>query len=383
MNILIAPDSFKDCLPSIDVARSLAEGIMESHPGAVIRIFPIADGGEGTAACLHDHLGGEWENVQVNDPLHRIIPASCLTLDQGKTAVIEMAAASGLELLSPGERDPLKTSTFGTGEMIRHAIRLGARKIILTLGGSATVDAGTGLAKALGFRFTDHAGREIHPTGGNLDQIAKIDADQVLPGFNQTEVVIACDVQNILNGPHGAARVYGPQKGATPQAVRILSKGLKNISALVLRDTGFDADQHPGSGAAGGAVLFLMAYGNARMARGFDLIASMTGLQSAINDHDMVITGEGRIDSQTGYGKVVASVAQMVHQAKGKRLIGVAGRVDGPVEDIRKQYGMERLFAIRDFAKNDEDSIRNAAAYLKIIGKQVLQPEAPADSPSC
>ena len=382
MKILIVPDSFKDCLPAVEVARSMAEGIFESLPGANILIFPIADGGEGTAACLHFHLGGEWLTMQVNDPLHRLIQASCLVLDQGKTAVIEMAAASGLELLRPGERDPLKTSTLGTGEMIRHAILQGARKIILTLGGSATVDAGTGLAKALGFRFIDHAGREIHPTGGNLEQIATIDSDQVLPGLNQTEIVIACDVQNILNGPQGAAKVYGPQKGATPRAVRILRNGLKHISALVMQDTGFDAGQHPGSGAAGGAALFLMAYANARIVKGFDLIASMTGLQAAINDHDVVITGEGRIDSQTGYGKVVASVAQLVSQAKGKRLIGVAGRIDGPAEDIRKQYGMERLFAIRDYASSDEDSIRNAAAYLKIIGKQVLRHGAPADAPS-
>ena len=382
MNILIVPDSFKDCLPADEVAQSLAAGILESHPGAAIRVFPIADGGEGTAACLHYHLGGEKVKLQVHDPLHRLITASYLLLNNGEIAVIEMATASGLELIRPGERDPLKASTFGTGEMIRHAIQQGARKIILTLGGSATVDAGTGLAKALGFCFTSHTGTEVQAAGGNLEQVATIDSGQVLPDFSKTEIIIACDVQNILNGPEGAAMVYGPQKGATPQAVRTLSKGLQNISALVLRDTGFDANQHPGSGAAGGAALFLMAYGNARMEKGFDLIASMTGLQAAINDHDVVITGEGRIDKQTGYGKVVASVAQLVHQANGKRFIGVAGRIDGPEEEIRKQHGMERLFAIRDYAKNDEDSITNAANFLKIIGKQVLLPGTPFDSPS-
>jgi glycerate 2-kinase len=372
MKILIVPDSFKDCLPAIEVARSLAVGIKESHPGAEIRLFPIADGGEGTASCLHHHLGGEWVRVTVNDPVHRSIETAYLSLDQGKTAVIEMASASGLELLSKTERDPLKTSTLGTGEMIRHAMQLGARKIILTLGGSATVDAGTGLAKALGFRFTDLAGRDVQPTGGNLEKIVKIHSGQVLPEFDKTEIVIACDVQNILNSPHGAATVYGPQKGATPEAVRILRKGLENISGLILNDTGFDADAHPGSGAAGGTALFLMAYGNARLVKGFELIASMTNLQEAINNHDVVITGEGRIDSQTGYGKVVASVAEMVHQTKDKQLIGVAGLVEGSKENVKKHYGMEKLFSVREYAKNDEDSIRNAATYLKMIGKQVV-----------
>jgi glycerate 2-kinase len=372
MNILIVPDSFKDCLPAMEVASSLADGIRESHPGAVIRLFPIADGGEGTASCLHHHLGGEWVDLQVGDPLNRIIQASYLMLDQGKTAVIEMAAASGLELLSKADRDPLRTSTLGTGEMIRHAMKQGAGRIILTIGGSATVDAGTGLAKALGFRFIDNNGMEIQPNGGSLTRISRIDASHVLAELKQTEIIIACDVQNILNGPHGAAIVYGPQKGASPEAVKTLQRGLENTSRIVLRETGFDADAHPGSGAAGGTALFLMAYGNTRLVKGFDLLASMTKLHEAINTHEVVITGEGRIDSQTDYGKVVASVAEMVRKTNGKRLIGVAGRIEGHAGDIKKQYGMERLFAIRNFAKNDEDSIRNAAAYLKIIGKQVL-----------
>jgi glycerate 2-kinase len=276
MKILIAPDSFKDCLPAIEVAQSLADGIRERLPGAEIHLFPTADGGEGTASCLYYHLGGEWVKVIVNDPLHRSIEASYLALDQGKTAVIEMAAASGLELLSKKERDPLKTSTLGTGEMIRHAIQQGAGRIILTIGGSATVDAGTGLAKALGFRFTDHTGNEVQPTGGNLPQISGIDYKHVLPNLKQTEIVIACDVQNILNGPHGAAIIYGPQKGATPEAIETLKQGLENIASLVYKDSGFNADTHPGTGAAGGTALFLMAYGNARLVKGFDLIASMT-----------------------------------------------------------------------------------------------------------
>lgn len=389
--ILIAPDSFKDCLSSEEVARFIGEGIRQSVPDAGITVFPVADGGEGTASCIAFHRGGRWRELNVNDPLHRPVRAKYLLLEDENCAVIELARASGLELLTPDERNALMTSTFGTGELIRDALDRGVGKIILTIGGSATVDGGTGIAAALGFKFKGNDGRAIQPCGGNLTEIAKIDTGDyfppfgekdaskpaarptgVHPGLRDTEIVIACDVQNILNGPEGAARVYGPQKGADKKAVGILEKGLSHLSALVLRDTGFDADKHPGTGAAGGAALFLMAYGKGVLRGGFDILDEMTGFSEAVTAAGIVITGEGKIDTQTAYGKAVASVAGITREAK-KPLILVGGVLEGDRKELKDQYGAAGIFSLMDLAADKDDSIRNAPEYLKRIGFKIAE----------
>ncbi|MFO7922847.1 MAG: glycerate kinase [Bacteroidales bacterium] len=389
--ILIAPDSFKDCLSSADVARFIGEGIRQSAADAEITFFPVADGGEGTASCIAFHRGGRWRELTVNDPLHRPVRSEYLLLEDEKCAVIELARASGLELLTPAERNALMTSTFGTGELIRDALDRGVKKIILTIGGSATVDGGTGIAAALGFRFTGKDGRAVKPCGGNLTEIANIDTGNpfppfgekdasgltglstgVHPGLRDAEIIIACDVQNILNGPEGAARVYGPQKGADKKAVGTLEKGLSHLSALVLRDTGFDSDKHPGTGAAGGAALFLMAYGRGELRGGFDIVDEMTGFSEAVTATGLVITGEGKIDTQTAYGKAVSSVAGITRKAK-KPLILVGGLLDGERKVLKDQYGAAGIFSLMDLAADKDDSIRNVPEYLKRIGYNIAK----------
>ena len=389
--ILIAPDSFKDCLPSEEVARFIAEGIRESAPDTEITVFPVADGGEGTASCLAWHRGGKWKELTACDPLNRPVKSEYLLLEDENTAVIELARASGLELLRHEERNALKTSTFGTGELLRDALDARVKKIILTIGGSATVDGGTGIAAALGFRFTGKDGIEIRPRGGNLQDIEKIDAGNffspsgeknadsvqsgqagVHRGLRDTEIIIACDVQNILNGSQGAARVYGPQKGADEKAVEILEKGLLHLSALVMKDTGFDADKHPGTGAAGGAALFLMAYGRGVLRGGFDIVGDMTGFRNAVDSADLVITGEGKIDTQTAYGKAVASVAKIARIGN-KPLILVGGLLEGERSVLKDQYGASGIYSLMDFATGKDDSIRNAPKYLRKTGQKIYE----------
>lgn len=371
--ILIAPDSFKDCLSSRDVALFLGEGIKEVLPEAGITVFPVADGGDGTASCIHFHRGGSWKDLVVNDPLYRPVTSQYLELKDENTAVIELARASGLELLDRRERNALETSTFGTGELIRDALDGGIKKIILTIGGSATVDGGTGIASALGFRFTGKDGRDIMPvSGGRLSGISGINSDNLHPLFREAEILIACDVQNVLNGEEGAARVYGPQKGADEKAVSILESGLRHLSRLIFEETGFDADKHPGTGAAGGAALFLLAYGKGKLCRGFDIIMELTSFLDAVEKADLIISGEGKIDRQTAYGKVVSSIAAIAAK-KQIPFAGVGGIIEGDKETLRQKLNAIELYPVRQFASNDADSFSNAPEYLRRIGSVIAE----------
>lgn len=375
IKVLLAPDSFKDCLSSDEVAKYIGEGISEGCPCTVLNIFPVADGGEGTASCIDFHLGGEWRELTVHDPLHRPVRSKYLVLPKEKTAVIELARASGLEMLTPAERNALKTSTLGTGELIKDALDSGIQKIILTIGGSATVDGGTGIAHALGFRFFDGNNKELSPCGEMIGKVRRIDKAAVHSGLAQAEILIACDVQNILNGSEGAARVYGPQKGADEKAVKILEKGLSHLSELLLDDSGFNADDHPGTGAAGGASLFLLAYGKGSLKPGFEIIAELTGFYKKVKASDLVISGEGRIDRQTTYGKLLSSIASVTAKNK-KPFVAVAGTIDGDKEFLKRELGAAEIYSLRGYAENDDDSIKNAPVYLKrtgiLIAEQII-----------
>ncbi len=372
MTILIAPDSFKDCLPAINVTRALCNGIKSVKKDIKVILFPMADGGEGTTEILNYHISGRWQTPEVNDPLFRKIKSRYLILNDRKTAVIELAKASGIELLDSVERNPLHTTTLGAGELIHHALDQGMDEIILAVGGSATVDGGTGVASALGFRLYDKKGQEFLPTGGALSKIHRIDASHVYDRFRQVRWTIASDVQNSLNGPEGAARVYGPQKGADALAVEQLADGLEHITELIKRDTNFNANEHPGTGAAGGAALFLMAYGNAQLHSGFDILAELTHFQTAIDAATLVISGEGRLDAQTKYGKVVSSIA---HHANKKEipLVVVCGVVSGDPVVIKRALGVELLFSIRERADSDDDSFKNVEKYLEKIGGEIAK----------
>lgn len=372
MNILITPDSFKDCLPAIEVSRALCNGIKSIKQNVKTILFPMADGGEGTTEILNYHLSGRWQMSTVSDPLKRPIKSRYLLLNDRNTAVIELAKASGLELLRADERNPLLTTTFGTGELIRHALDHNVEEILLTIGGSATVDGGAGIAATLGFRFFDKRGREFIPTGGTLLHINRIEVDSLHSGLKTTKWVIASDVQNILNGPSGAARVYGPQKGADADAVSRLADGLAHLSNIVQTNTGFSADDHPGSGAAGGAALFLMAYAGATLRPGFEILAELTNFHSSLGAASIVITGEGTFDEQTGYGKVVASVARLTRQT-GIPLIVVCGKFRGNPAVMQNSFGIASMYSIRERVNSDAESITNAEKYLEEIGADIAR----------
>ncbi len=372
MTILIAPDSFKDCLPAIDVTRALCNGIKSVKKNIKVILFPMADGGEGTTEILNYHTSGRWQMIEVHDPLFRKIKSRYLILNDRNTAVIELAKASGLELLKSIERNPLHTGTLGTGELLRNALDQGMDEVILTVGGSATVDGGTGIASALGFRFYDEKDREFLPTGGTLSKIHRVDTSHLHNRFKHVRWTIASDVQNYLNGAEGAARVYGPQKGADAVAVEQLTEGLEHLTKIIKNDASFDPDKHPGTGAAGGAALFLMAYGNAKLQSGFSVLAELTQFQSAIDEATLVISGEGRLDAQTKYGKVISSIAHLVNK-KNIPFIVVCGIVSDDPAAIQAALGIDFLYSIRSSADSDTDSFKNAGKYLEKIGAEIAK----------
>lgn len=318
MKLVIAPDSFKGCLRSHLVCDAIAAGIRAARPTTQICALPMADGGEGTVEAVIAATGGERCTTRVHDPLGRELEAAWGLTGNGRAAVIEMAAASGLELLAAQECNPMLASTFGTGELVREALARGVREILLGIGGSATVDGGCGFAQALGFRFLDATGAELPPGlgGGALRQIASIDAQGANPRLREISFRVACDVTNPLLGSNGAARVYAPQKGASPAMVEELEAGLAHLADLWRRQGLLAHPDHPGAGAAGGLGAGLRAFCHAEVTSGAELVARLVGLPEALADADWLITGEGRTDAQTGHGKLCAVVASFAHAAR-------------------------------------------------------------------
>ena len=301
--VVVASDSFKGSLSSWQVAEAVAKTFHDVMPGCDVVKLAVADGGEGSMDALVTTLGGVAVNLIVNDPLGRPINADYVLLDDS-TAVIEMARASGLTLLLQEERNPMLTSTYGTGQLISDALDKGCRRFMICIGGSATNDAGTGMLEALGYRFTDSGGDILKCCGGVLSQICSVDVSNVHPALNESEFIVACDVDSPFCGPAGAAYVYGPQKGATPEMVEGLDEGMRHFAEVISRTTGVDVKDMPGAGAAGGLGGALKAFLKARMCRGADMVLDAVGFDEAIKDADLVITGEGRIDSQTLTGKL-------------------------------------------------------------------------------
>lgn len=325
--IVIACDSFKGSLSSREVAEALAAGIREADPHCEVHSIPLADGGEGTLEALVEGLGGRYVEVEVSDPLGRPIRACYGRVDGGETAVVELARASGLTLLSPEERDPWCATTYGFGELIAHALRSGCRRLVLGIGGSATNDGGVGMLRALGFRFLDAAGSELIGGGEVLEAIEKIDASQCLSELQGVEIRVACDVRNPLCGAQGAAAVYGPQKGADPALVERLDRGLRHFAEVVEQYNGLQMADLPGAGAAGGVGGALVALLGARLERGIEWLLQMLRFESQIEGADLVITGEGCIDRQTLMGKLPMGVLQVARRMK-LPCIALAGRVE-------------------------------------------------------
>jgi glycerate kinase len=371
MRILIAPDSFKDCLSARQVAQALSRGVRKVMPEAHIRSIPMADGGEGTVDSIIDATGGEIVRVRVPDPLGREIPSFFGVSGDGSTAVIEMAAASGLELLEQRERDPWVTSTFGTGQLIRHALDRGCRKILLGIGGSATNDGGLGMAMALGVRFLDEKGKATGQGGGALGSVKRIDMGELDPRIGQSEIRVACDVTNPLTGPGGASRVYGPQKGADPEMVKRLDRNLGHFARMISEQTGTEIAQLPGAGAAGGLGAGLVAFLGARLVKGFDMVAECVGLEREIELADLVVTGEGKLDRQTQFGKTPFGVARLAKK-HGKPVIGVAGTVDEGAEELY-EGGFQVILSIQEKPATLELAMRSAPAMLERTGERIAR----------
>ncbi len=319
MKILIAPDKFKGSLPSEQVGKIIATGLREVLPEAVIKMMPVADGGEGTASAISQARGGEKLTCPAHDALGREIQAEYFWVADRRTAVMEMSAAAGLWRIAADERDVLRSDTFGVGEMIKDAVARGANEVLIGLGGSATNDGGFGMAHALGFRFLANEHEVEIP--GELANLARI---QPPPERFPAMVLAAVDVRNPLLGARGATRTFGPQKGATPDELEILESGLRRLADVVAADLGIDFRDAPGAGAAGGLGFGLMSFCGAKVRSGFEVVADYIGLREAIAKADVVITGEGRLDEQSLEGKAPAGVARLAREA-GKRVFALAG----------------------------------------------------------
>ncbi len=309
MNILVAPDKFRGSLEAAEVCNAVESGIKKAYPNAKVTSIPLADGGEGTSKILTEQANGSDVSITVMDPLNRPIKAIYGISEDHQVAFIEMAAASGLGLLAACERNPLRTSTFGTGQLIADALGRGVKKIILGIGGSATTDGGIGMAEALGYSFKDNAGNTLFPEGESLAKIGSIDTRNVDSRLASVSITVACDVTNPLYGQDGAAFVYGPQKGADAEMVARLDAGLENLAGVATRVFGRDVSLVPGAGAAGGLGAGCMWFLDAVLKDGISIVMEQCNIASLVENADLVITGEGKVDEQTLAGKVVKGLA--------------------------------------------------------------------------
>ncbi len=358
MKIVIAPDSFKGSLTALEVAHAIKAGIERVIPEAEVDEVPMADGGEGTVQALVDATGGEIITQEVCDPLGNSIHANFGVLGDGNTGVIEMAAASGLPLVPEDKRNPMLTTTFGTGELIRAALDRGCRKLIVGIGGSATVDGGAGMAQALGARLLGKEGHEVPRGGGGLEHLDRIDVSQLDARIAETATVVACDVDNPLVGPRGGPEVYGPQKGATPEMVKKLDRYLDRYADIIKRDLDIGVKEEPGAGAAGGLGAGLMAFLNAELRSGIDIVIEASKLEEHLRDADLVITGEGKIDGQTIYGKTPIGVARTAKKY-GIPVIGIGGGISDDASVVYDN-GIDALMSIVSYPMSLESAMKQA-----------------------
>ena len=371
MKILIAPDSFKDCLTAHEVSIFIEKGILKELPQAQIRILPLADGGEGTVKSLVEAVGGSYHKIIVHDPLMRKVEAEYGIIDQGKTGVIEMSAASGIELLSAEQRDPWVTTSYGTGELILALLDQGCKKIILGLGGSATNDAGVGMAVALGVKFLDSSGISVEGKGGELSKITRIELSGLDKRILNTEIVAACDVVNPFTGPNGASQVYAPQKGADQQMADKLDQNLVHISDILKMQFNKELDSIPGSGAAGGMGGMLYALLNATIQPGFETISKEINLEENIRWADLIITGEGSVDYQSQFGKTLSGIGSLAKSYK-KPVFAVAGKLG---EGYEKLYGsgITAIFSVIDRPMQLQEAISLAPDLIEKCIRSIIR----------
>jgi glycerate kinase len=369
MNILIAPNAFKNSLDAQSVAEAIALGLQQSKLDCQCQLFPVADGGDGTGSLIIKHLNGSLINTPVYDALGRQITAAFGLIDDDRTAVIEMADASGIRLLKPTELNPMLANTFGTGQLIKAALDKGVTKIIIGMGGSATVDGGMGILHALDVEFLDGDGKTLKPIPAELINVAVINASNLDKRISACEIIILCDVDNKLLGPEGAAAVFGPQKGATPAAVTKLDTMLARFAAITLQQTGRDMTTIKHSGTAGGAAAGLYAFLNAKLVSGANHFLELTNFNSVLQNADVVITGEGSIDEQTLQGKAPAAVAAAAKK-KNIKVIGVAGKVPAAHSEALNQF-FDQLLSINSVPVDLATALKNTRDNLIITAQKV------------
>jgi len=363
MKIVIAPDSFKGSLSALEVATAIQKGINSADNSIETVMVPMADGGEGTVQSLIDATGGKIIELTVHDPLFREIKAFYGILGDNTTAIIEIAAASGLQLLSVAEQNPLKTTSFGTGELIKDALNKGCTKIIVGLGGSATNDGGCGMAQALGVSLIDTNGKELAFGGEGLGKLQNIDISTIDKRLKHCEIIAACDVDNPLCGQQGASKVYGPQKGATPIMVETLDNNLKRFANIVKVQLGKDIESINGAGAAGGMGAGVLVFLNAKLERGIDIVIKITNLANALKNANLLITGEGMIDYQTAFGKTPFGVAQLARQFN-IPVVAIAGSLGRDYQTLYSK-GFDAIYSIVNKPMLLEEAMQRGAELIE------------------
>ncbi len=369
MKIVIAPDSFKESLSALAVAQEIAAGFRTIYPDAEYCLLPMADGGEGTVQALIDASGGRRIEVTVTGPLGTPVCAFYGLMGDGECAVIEMAAASGLELVPPGQREVLRASTYGTGQLIRAALDAGARRFILGVGGSATNDGGAGMLQALGAALLDGSGEPLAPGGAALIALQRFDLAGLDARLAGCQFEIACDVDNPLLGPQGASAIFGPQKGASAEQVQQLDASLRHYASVIERQLGQQIGEVPGAGAGGGIAAAMLVFLRGRLRPGVEIVAEAVGLEAAIASADLVLTGEGRIDGQTVHGKTPIGVARLA-QRHGKPVIALGGCLGSQVEAVYA-HGIAATFAAVQRPCTVAQALEQAAANLRLAARNI------------
>lgn len=369
MKIVIAPDSYKESLSALEVATAIEQGFREIWPDADYIKLPVADGGEGTVQAMVEATAGRIIHVDVTGPLGESVKGFYGLSGDERSAFIEMAAASGLELVPPAKRNPLITTSRGTGELIRHALDAGVKHIIIGIGGSATNDGGAGMVQALGAKLLNADGESLGQGGGELDRLAKIDISELDKRLKTCRIEVACDVTNPLTGDDGASAVFGPQKGATPEMIVRLDNGLHHYARIIQHDLDVDVLKLAGGGAAGGMGAALFAFCGAELRRGIEIVTDALHLDEHVKDADLVITGEGRIDSQTINGKVPVGVAKVAKRYN-KPVIGIAGSLTADVGVVH-EHGLDAVFSVIFTICSLEDALENAGENVRLTARNV------------
>ncbi|MCG7336089.1 glycerate kinase [Sporosarcina sp. ACRSM] len=371
MKMIVAPDSFKGSLTAVEAAEAMAAGVRDYDATITTVLLPAADGGEGTMHSLVGATQGKEVTCAVQDPLGRTIEANYGVLGDGVTCVVEIAEASGLTLLHEDERNPLVTSSYGTGELIRHALAAGFRKFIIGLGGSATNDAGAGMLQALGMKFLSREGVELNPGGGALNELHTMDSSHFDKRIAESHFLIASDVKNPFVGPTGASAVFGPQKGATPAMVAHLDQALNTFANVVEQQTGVSLHAKKGAGAAGGAGGAFQAFMPGEMQQGIHVVLQAIAFHEQLNEADLILTGEGKTDVQTLSGKTPFGIAEMARK-EGKPVLLISGMVDQESRAALQPYFTE-IHEISDGIRSVDDLMKNATYYLQQKTKEVLE----------